>query len=333
MTLVSGLIAGFNGLMGDVATMTVGWATVLLFGRVPQKKQSLLSFMTLGSLLWAIATLGVLVPAVGVFILTLIPRPEFIRVEWLALAMLATAAVLPLAIGLTTIFIVEPKSGSAGSALLGQILRGYAWVAVLSVTIVFLAVLSLVRKVRSLQKGWDNDHLAIIVKAGRYKAVAATVESALREADLKVVRKRAPRSLEVPPRLLAVVGGDAVKALIPDELVEFNVDGLGILVYPSDIALLGPSLLVARARAAIARRLTFADVYLTSAEESQKIEDRLTEIARSEHVTAADFRPIDKLLTALVVPYDDWETLYRLRLQVEHEARLPGATGPADGSQ
>ena len=32
------------------------------------------------------------------------------------------------------------------------------------------------------------------------------------------------------------------------------------------------------------------------------------------------------------MPYDDWATIYRLRLQVEHEARLPGSTGPADGS-
>ncbi|HEY8819185.1 MAG TPA: hypothetical protein VIM25_10260 [Candidatus Limnocylindrales bacterium] len=47
---------------------------------------------------------------------------------------------------------------------------------------------------------------------------------------------------------------------------------------------------------------------------------------------AADFRPIDELLTTLDAPYDEWQTLYRLRLQVEQERRLPDATTPADGS-
>jgi hypothetical protein len=57
--------------------------------------------------------------------------------------------------------------------------------------------------------------------------------------------------------------------------------------------------------------------------------DRLSEIIRRPSVPACDFKAIDALLTTQVVPYDDWETLYRLRLQVEHEACVPGASGPA----
>ena len=105
-----------------------------------------------------------------------------------------------------------------------------------------------------------------------------------------------------------------------------------MILYPSDVLILGRQAAVGRARAAIARRLAFADAYLTTAEESEQIEDRLVGIAHQGHASAADFRPIDDLLTRLAVPYGDWETLYRLRLQVEHETRLPGATGPADGS-
>jgi hypothetical protein len=136
----------------------------------------------------------------------------------------------------------------------------------------------------------------------------------------------------VPPRLLGLVGGAAVRSLIPDELVEFDADDLGVLVYPSDVAILGRQELVARARAAVSRRLAFADAYLTTAKESEQVEDRLSEIFRRPSVSAGDFKPIDALLTTLVVPYDDWETLYRLRLQVEHEAGVPGATGPAGAS-
>jgi len=111
--------------------------------------------------------------------------------------------------------------------------------------------------------------------------------------------------------------------------VELKSVGLSALVYPSDIALLGEKLAVARGRAAIVARLTLTEAYLTSAEESQKLEDRLAAIARTPgSATPGTFRAIDDELAASTVPYDDWETLYRLRLQVENQARLPDASEP-----
>ena len=50
------------------------------------------------------------------------------------------------------------------------------------------------------------------------------------------------------------------------------------------------------------------------------------------HAGAADpkaFEGVDGKLASLVIPYDEWETVYRLRLQVENEARLPDASAPA----
>ena len=65
MTILSGLIAVFNRLLGSAATATVGWATIMLFGRVSQKKQQLLSLIALGSLVWVVAVVAVVVPAIG----------------------------------------------------------------------------------------------------------------------------------------------------------------------------------------------------------------------------------------------------------------------------
>jgi hypothetical protein len=331
MIIFSGLFTAFGRLIGAVATMTVAWATILLFGRIPQSKQTLLSFITLGSLAWIAALAGVLVPTVGSFLLAAVPRASFIEDWWLRLVMLALAAFLPLAIGFATVNFIAPEDRPVGRARLKQLVRGYPYAAVYALTIIALAAWGLERKIRSLQRGWDSVHIPMIVKAGRYDAVVADLEAALHEAGIAVTRKPAVGWFQIPPRLLAAVGGDAVKDVMPTEFVALETDGLGIVVYPSDVALLGREDLVAAARAAVARRLTFAEAYLTSAQESQQIEDRLAEIARKPTVVAADFRPIDELLTTLVAPYDDWETLYRLRLQVEQERRLPASTAPADG--
>ena len=198
--------------------------------------------------------------------------------------------------------------------------------------IVSLAVWALARKIRSLQRGWKSAHIPMIVKPGRYEAVVADFETGLREAGLPVIRKRAGRGLELPVRLLASVGGEKVRTAIPREVAEFEADELDVLVYPSDVALLGRADLVSAARAAIARRLAFADAYVTGTMESQQIEDRLREISRQPKVISDDFKPIDELLTTLDAPYDEWETLYRLRLQVEQERRLPDSTAPAEAA-
>ena len=332
MTILSGLIAVFNRLLGRAATATVGWATVMLFGRVPQAKQTLLSFIALGSIAWYVAVVAVVIPAVGGALISSVPRPGFVSIDWLRFILLAAALLLPLGVGVAAVMAANEDDRPKGLALGVQILRGYVITPVLGGMVLFLAAVSVIRQARAKQKGWEDEHIPMIVKPGRYDAVADDVEAALREAGLDVVRKRAPRSLEVPPRLLMAVGGGSAHRDLPDELVEFDAEELNVILYPSDVLILGRQASVGRARAAIARRLAFADAYLTTAEESEQIEDRLVGIAHQDHVSAADFRPIDELLARLAVPYGDWETLYRLRLQVEHDTRLPGATGPASRS-
>ena len=72
----------------------------------------------------------------------------------------------------------------------------------------------------------------------------------------------------------------------------------------------------------LAQRLAFTDAYLTQTKETEEIEDRLAELAKRRGRSAEDFASVDEKLAKLVIPYGDWETLYRLRLQAEH------GTGP-----
>jgi len=332
MIIFSGLFTAFGRLIGPVATMTVAWGTIILFGRVPQSKRTLLSFITLGSLAWVAALAGVLVPTVGSFLLAAVPRASFIEDWWLRLFMIALAIFLPLVIAAATVSFVAEKDRPVGRARLTRLLKGYPYAAVYALTVISLAAWGLERKIRSLQRGWESIHIPIIVKPGEYEAVVDDLESALIKAGFQVTRKRASGLFEIPIRLLAAIGGDDVTSSIPRQLVSFAADDLEILVYPSDVALLGRTAQVSAARAAVARRLTAAGAYLTPALESQQIEDRLAKIAEQPSVTSADFAPLDDMLTSLDAPYDEWETLYRLRLQVEQERRLPDSTSPAEAA-
>src|SRR6185436_2083799 len=117
---------------------------------------------------------------------------------------------------------------------------------------------------------------------------------------------------------LDAVAGKALGDLVPDRLMQLKGAGLDILVYPSDIAIQGTKERVARARAAIAAKLVESPAYLTASAESEKIEDRLTALAREDEATAMSrLAELDGEIARLPVPFEEWETVYRQRLQVE----------------
>ncbi len=322
MALLAPLFAFVGRQVGRLVQMVFGWATVMLFGRVPQSKQLLLAAVALGSLAWVVAVIGVIVPSVGTFLLAAIPRPEFIAEGWVRLAMLVLAVVLPLGVGTAGLMLMDPDDRPTemrGKAI--QVLRGYPYAAVLSLVILFLAIVAPVFKVRAIVKRWEDAHIPIVIKPGGYDQVAGELEAAVDAAGLDLARVAAPRVLEMPSRLLALVGGESVRRLVPDRLVMLKAPALEVTIHPSDVAVVGSKEAVARARAAVAARLTRTEAYLTSSREAQEVEDaiRALQDARSAGDVRQTLAAVDERLARLVVPYEEWEVLYRQRLQTERD--------------
>jgi len=327
---------------GRLLNSALGWATILLFGKVEGRKQTVLLIIALGSLVWVLTIVGVAFPDIGTFMLAFVPVPDFIDEGLVRLAMFASALLIPLLIGVAAVGVAEPASRPKGVGLIGGVLRGYAFTLVLAATIVVLAMASLVRKVRSLARRWEDAHIPIVVKPRGYDAVLGDIERALDRAALDVRPGPAPGVLSIPPRLLDAVAGRALGGLVPDRLMLLRGPELEVLVYPSDIAISGTRKAVAFARAAIADQLTDSPAYLTVSAEAERIEDDLRELAK--RATEADpagygelggrFHEIDARIASLTVPFDEWETVYRERLQVERDALarvLEVATGTESG--
>ena len=328
MALLAPLFAFIGRQVGKIVQMVFGWATVLLFGRVPQSKQLLLAGVALGSILWIVTLLGIAFPDIGAFLIALVPAPDFIDDGVIRLVMLILAIILPLLVGLAGLFLMDPADRPGGiGGKVKQVLRGYPYAAVLAIVILFLAVVAPIFKLRAIFKRWEDAHVPIVVKPGGYDQVAGELEQALDAAGLDLRRARAPRVLEAPSRLLATVGGESVKRLVPDELVMLKSGELEVTIHPSDVAVVGSKEAVARARAAIADRLTKTEANLTTSKEAQEIEDIIKGMrdgADRQH--ALDMLPgLDEELAHLTVPYEEWEVLYRQRLQVERDLLRPSA--------
>ena len=322
MAIVAPLFAFIGRQIGRIVQMAFGWATVMLFGRVPQRKQLLLAVVSLSAIAWVVALVGVLLPDVGTFLIAFIPTPDFIDEDWVRIAMLVLAILLPIGVGLGGLFLMDPAdrpTGIGGKAV--QVLRGYPYAAVLAIVLVFLLIVAPIFKLRSIVKRWEDAHIPIVVKPGGYEQMAAQLEKAIDGAGLDLSHARAPRVLEAPSRLLAAVGGESVRRLVPDELVMLKAPSLEVTIHPSDISVVGTKEAVARARAAVADRLTDTEAYMTAAKEAQEIEDALRSLRLAEDREAAIpiLEAIDERLARLVVPHEEWEVLYRQRLQVERD--------------
>jgi len=326
MFIVTGTITLLSRLVGGVASSTLGWATLLLFGRVARAKQRLLDLMALCAVGWLLCVIALLSPAFEHLIVVSVPDTGLIDLTWIGFALFLGAFALPLGVGAATLLLADERRPVHA---LGHLLRGYPLTIVLLAVIVFLAAWGIARSIRSARRGWTSLHLPMMVKRDGYPEVVDDLAAALEEAGLDVERTAAPPWFVIPPKVLALVGGLTAAGLVPDELVSFQRDDLRILVYPSDVALIGRTEHVARARTALVRRLAFTKAYLTASKEAEQVEDALRRLAERNASTAVEFAEVDDILEGLDVAYEDWETLYRLRLQVEHEARSRSAAALA----
>src|SRR5258706_5661564 len=95
MAVLATLFGMLGRFAGKLLTTTLGWASILLFGRVPQDRQVVLALVTFGSVVWAVAVVGVVLPYVGAFLLAAVPAPAPIGESVVRPAMLVTRLPLP----------------------------------------------------------------------------------------------------------------------------------------------------------------------------------------------------------------------------------------------
>jgi len=329
MAIFAGIASLLGRFAGQLLNTTLGWATLLLFGKVPASRQMLLLVIVFGSLVWVVLVVGVLVPTIGTLLLSGVTLPAFVDLGWVRLGMLVGALILPAIIGVLAAMVAEKGSRPNGLGFIVAVVRGYPFAFVLALVMVLLAVVASVRKIRSLAKRWQDAHVPIVVKPGAYDRVLEKLGTTLKGAGLEQETKSAGQLISGPPKLLDLVAGRALGTLVPDQLMLLIGPDFEALIYPSDVAISGTKAKVASARAAISSRMIDVPAYLTTSAEAQRFEDDLAKARTNE-----DLRALDERLSSLTVPFEEWDVLYRERLQVELEWHVggnqtlePGAAG------
>jgi hypothetical protein len=303
--------------LGRVLTLAFNWATIVLFGRVRKDRQLFLSGMALTALLWPVVLAGIAFPSFATFLLGFVTLPDF-ATPWVRLVMLVLAVLLPLVNGALSTRLPDEGQRPKGRALVMTILRGYPNSLALFVVLVWMMIVAPIGKIRALFKRWEAVHVPIAVKPGAYDTVVSDLKGALDRDGVEVTQRRAHWAYELPGKVLALLGGESVRALVPTQLAKLVGDGFEMTLHPTDLSLLGRKMKLAHARAAIVRELTFTEAYQTWSKEAQTLEDRLVKASRGED----DLEAIGKELTERDLAYEEWEILYRLLMQVKLRVSL-----------
>jgi hypothetical protein len=323
MAIVQALLAALFRSAGKLLNMAFGWATIMLFGKVPQDRQLYLSVIAFGSVIWLVALVAIVFPGFGAFLLAFVTLPPWVNRAWIRMAMAVAAIVIPAIVGWISTRLVDPaERPRGGRATLVAIGRGYPYTVGLAVTLIMLTVFAPVLKVRNMARRWSAQHVPVIIKPEDYLEVLDDLQRALERGGLRTRRKRAGWMLRLPTKILTIFSRRSFSNFIADRLTRLVNKKLEVLVHPADLVISGRETDAARARAILSEHLTLTKAYLTWDKEANDVEDRLRAIwdaleANRLGGVADRLDEIERHLRTLTLPYEEWEVLFRQTLMAE----------------
>src|SRR5438874_10721463 len=109
MLVLQALIAAIFRSLGRILNTAFGWATILLFGKVPASRQVYLSITTFGSVIWLFVALGIAFPRLAAFMLAFVTLPAWFNDNWIRLVMLASAILIPPIVGVLSMWALSKE--------------------------------------------------------------------------------------------------------------------------------------------------------------------------------------------------------------------------------
>jgi len=308
------------------ASFALGWATSHYFGQVPGRKGPILSVISLLAAGWSIVTIGFAIPIISGALLELVgvidENFDVPAVQYSAL--IAGVVLVPPVVAAATVWAGFHEERSIG-AWLRLAPLSYPATAMLGLSVLQMVVLSPILLIHRWRRKLTMVQVPMVMRKGTGdEDLVDGVRSALASIDLEdvqVAEATGPKSW--PLRTVGFPSRHLLGAVVRGEPMRLRVDELEIFAFATNIAILGPKDEAHRVRAALERELAFRDAYLTWTEEAQGFEDELVAVHDAKNGgTDGLHRTLDEIqarVDSASLNSEEWNVLYRLRLQLEHE--------------
>lgn len=314
------------------ASFALGWATALYFGQVPGRQGRMLAVVSLLAAGWVILIIGFAIPILGGAILeaTGVIEENF-DVEFLHYAGLAAAVVgvPPLVAGIA-VWGNFHDDRSVGTWL-RLVPMSYPATAMLGASVLQMVLITPVVLFQRWRRKRKYVQVSLVMREGSDdEALVEALRDALSSIGVDDVRASEASGPKVwPMRTLGFAAEHLLGAVVRGEPMRLVAGDLEIYAYATNISIQGPKEETYRVRAAIMRKLGFHDAYLTWNDDAQALEE---ELLRAHRGADGDLDALGRHLDEIQAKMDtaslnseEWNVLYRRRLQVELSARTDDA--------
>lgn len=305
----------------------LGWATALYFGDVPGRQGRILSVVSLLAVAWIVVIVGFAIPIAAGAILeaTGVIEENFDVVWYHYIGLMAAVVGLPPAIAAAAVYGSFHDKRDLRTWF-GLLPRCYTATLMLGLAVLEMVAITPILLFQRWREERNFVSVPLVMRDGSDDDdLTDAVRTALGSIGIDELSMAEARGLKTwPMRTVGYAVRHLLGAVVRGEPMRIEAGDVQIYAYATNVSITGPKEDTYRIRAAIERELAFCDAYLTWSDEAQELEDELM----AAHAAAnGDVDAIRERLDAVQERIDtaslngeEWNVLYRLRLQVEQAA-------------
>jgi hypothetical protein len=314
-------------IFGRSTSFALGWATSLFFGQIPGNKGRVVSAAGVVSLAWVLLVIGVMPILVGGIVLDRVGALDLaawdIDADEVILPVLGLVFLPPL------VTLMGETSHIYDDVSLGRWVRSLprSYPIALSLGSGLLLMLLVVPAVQIARRreGRRSQHLPMVVRDGRFDEVVRDVRAWLAElTGERVVTSELRGPASWPARALRYAADQYLRSVVRNDPTRLRAGRVEVTMFATNLSVVAPKKDVYRLRAALHKRLALTQAYLTWSEAPQKLEERLMALHAARDLPLderlASLERLQEEIDAAEIKSDEWDVLYRLRLQVERDA-------------
>lgn len=309
------------------ASFALGWATALYFGQIPGRQGRILSVISLISAGWVLVIIGFALPIfTGAALEAMGVIADNFNVQPIHYVGLMAAILLAPPIVAAAVVFGEFHGEASLRLWLRLVPISYPSTFMLGLAVLEMVLLTPLILAQRWRQKRQLVQVPLVMKEGTDDdALVEAVGTALRSIDIDDVTVTEASGLRAwPMRTVGFPAAHLLGAVVRGEPMRLAADGLELYAYATNVAILGPKEDAYRVRAALERELVFCDAYLTWNEEAQQFEDELMKAYREANGDVDELRRrldgVQRRMDVASLNGEEWNVLYRLRLQVEQAA-------------
>ncbi|CAN5537570.1 MAG: hypothetical protein H0V12_04050 [Chloroflexi bacterium] len=311
-----------------VASIVLGWATELFFGQVPGKRGQALAVLGMLALVWIflVAFLAVPLPIIALAGFPVILGEDTASIEaWHVALLVAAAGAAPPFIEALAFWTGFRNDGGFHSWL-RQLPRSYLVAASLGAAVLIMVLVAPVLRLQHRRRKVKAVHVPLVVPEDTLDPFIDELKKLMRDDGLQPRQEEFRGPGAWPLRILGYAAEHLLGSVVRGEPCRLVDDGVNVVVQPTNVSVTGPADQAYRLRAAIQKRLSFCDPFLTWDDDAQAFE---TELLRVHRDADGHYEPLVERLDQVQarmdmaeLESDAWNLLYRFRLQIERDALL-----------